>query len=64
MYVIFDVTTNTLMGPFDTEESAVGFKVEAEAELNDSNQSLDLYQLTEPTEWMLDNFSTSVVELV
>lgn len=55
-----DVTTNTVIGPFDSEDAAVMWQMHAADELNDANQDLDIYQLTDPMEWMLDNFATPV----
>jgi hypothetical protein len=63
MIVMLDVTTNTLVGPFETEEAAVEFKLNASEEINDPDQQLDLYELTSPLQWMLDNFtSVSLVD--
>lgn len=60
MFIMFDVTTNTVVGPFESEEAAVLFQLHASEEINDSNQQLDLYECVDPTQWMLDNFTVYV----
>jgi len=55
-----DVTTNTMIGPFESEEAAVLFQMHAADEINDKGQPLDIYECTDPMQWMLDNFATYV----
>lgn len=61
-YIMLDVTTNTVVGPFDTEDAAVMFQMHAAEEINDKTQQLDIYECTDPTQWMLDNFTVYVPE--
>ena len=60
MFIVMDVTTSTVIGPFDSEDAAVMWQMHASDEINDANQDLDIYQLTDPMEWMLDNFANPV----
>ena len=55
MYVIFDSTTETLMGPFNDYESAEMFALYASEDMIDGGASLTIEPITEPAEWVLDN---------
>ena len=62
MYVVFDEVAGTMIGPFNDEEAAVMWQLHSADMLNDPDQVLSIYQVTEPVEWMLDNFANPVLE--
>ena len=55
MYVVFDSTTETLMGPFNDYESAQMFVLYASEDMVDGGANLSIEPVTEPAEWALDN---------
>jgi hypothetical protein len=55
MYVIFDSVTQTLIGPFNDEESASMFLLYASDELADGGANLSIEFVSEPAEWAQDN---------
>ena len=56
MYVVFDNTTETLIGPFEAYEDAQMFLLHASELLLDGNVSdLTIESISEPQEWALDN---------
>jgi len=55
MYVIFDSLTETLIGPFNDEESASMFLLYASDELADGGVNLSVECVSEPAEWAQDN---------
>ena len=55
MYVIFDSVTETLIGPFNDEESASMFLLYASDELADGGANLSIEFVSEPAEWAQDN---------
>lgn len=55
MYVIFDSSTQTLLGPFNDYESAQMYMLYASDSLVDGGQCLSIEPVTDPTEWALDN---------
>ena len=55
MYVIFDSVTQTLIGPFNDEESASMFLLYASDELVDGGANLSIEFVSEPAEWAQDN---------
>lgn len=62
MYVAIDILTQEAVGPFDTEEQALAFVVEASDALGDPGLSFDIHQLLEPIEWALNNNAETTVE--
>jgi hypothetical protein len=56
MFVVFDSTTETLIGPFEAYEDAQMFLLHASDLLPDGNVTdLTIETLSEPQEWALDN---------
>ena len=60
MFVVHDVITDTMIGPFELEDDAVSFTVEASDILNDHSQELGIYELTEPQQWAFDNLAVEI----
>jgi hypothetical protein len=62
MYVVFDSTTETLIGPFNAYEDAQMFLLHATDILSDGNVAdLTIESISEPQEWAMDNsLDTSV----
>jgi len=62
MYVVFDSTTETLIGPFNAYEDAQMFLLHATDILSDGNVAdLTIESVSEPQEWAMDNsLDTSV----
>lgn len=61
MYIVHDTLTDTMIGPYQTEEDALRFLQEAADLLNDGDQFLAIYETVEAQEWALDNLATAVV---
>ena len=55
MYVVFDSTTETLVGPFNDYESAEMFVLYASEDMLDGGSNLSIEPVTEPAEWAIDN---------
>ena len=60
MYVVLDTLTETMVGPFNSEEEAVQFSMEAADLINDHSQNLDIYELVEPQQWAFDNLAVEI----
>jgi hypothetical protein len=60
MYIVFDKLTDTLVGPFNEEEEAIQFSMEAADLINDHSQNLDIYEIVEPQQWALDNLAVEI----
>lgn len=60
MYAVMDTLVKTLIGPFDTEEEAVQFCMEADSLV--CGTDMEIYELTEPQQWAFDNLATEVVD--
>lgn len=63
MYVIFDSTTQTLLGPFNDYESAQMYMLYASDSMLDGGQYLSIEPVTDPSEWALDNNLTMGVDV-
>jgi len=61
-YIVIDTLTDDAIGPFEEEEQAVKFVMEASDVLNDSGQTFSIYQTTDVTEWLLNNTATNITE--
>lgn len=55
MYVVYDTETQSMIGPFDSHEDAQSFIVKVEEMSNLKIDGLEVYGMTEPNEWVLDN---------
>lgn len=55
MYVLFDSTTETLIGPFNDYESAQMFLLHASEDLADGGENITIESVSEPMEWVQDN---------
>lgn len=55
MYVVFDSCTETLIGPFNDEDSANMFLLYASDDLPDGGANLSVECISEPAEWAQDN---------
>lgn len=62
MFVVHDVTTDTMIGPFELEDDAVSFTIEAGDLLNDISQELSIYEMVEPQQWAFDNLAVEIAE--
>lgn len=60
MYAVLDTLTGTMVGPFNDEEAAVQFSMEAADLINDHSQNLDIYELVEPQQWAFDNLAVEI----
>jgi hypothetical protein len=60
MYVVYDKLTETMVGPFNEEEPAVQFTLEASSLLNDGGNEFDIFELVEPTQWAFDNLTVEM----
>jgi len=60
MYAVMDTLIETLVGPFDTEEEAVQFVMEAESLV--CGTDMTIYELTEPKQWAFDNLAKEIVD--
>jgi len=55
MFVVHDQDTQSIIGPFNTNEDAVSFMTKVE-EMSQYNFSLiEVYDVQEPNEWLHDN---------
>jgi hypothetical protein len=54
-YIVMDTITCEAIGPFDNEQEAIDFTVEASLILAEDSVYLDIHQLLEPQEWAFDN---------
>jgi len=56
MYIVWDATTETIIGPFEAYEDAQMFLLHATDILSDGNiADLTIEPISEPQEWALDN---------
>jgi hypothetical protein len=63
-FIVIDTLTDDAIGPFEEEEQAIQFVMEASDVLNDSGQTFSIYQTTDVTEWLLNNTATNIKEEV
>lgn len=61
-YIVIDTLTDDAIGPFEQEEQAVQFVMEASDTLNDSGQTFTIYETMDVTEWLLNNTATNITE--
>jgi|LauGreDrversion4_2_1035121.scaffolds.fasta_scaffold147590_2 hypothetical protein len=61
-YIALDLLTQECVGPFDTEDQALAFSMEASDWLNERGLVFDIHQACSPTEWFLNNTSKLVEE--
>jgi len=55
MYLVFDGTTATYIGPFDTDEEARFFIDEMDFSLPGGSGGMEIEELVHPQEFVLDN---------
>ena len=62
MYVVIDVITSTLIGPFDEEQEAVDFQLHASDLLADVDASseLEIHELFTPQDWAFQNLDEEI----
>ena len=61
-YIALDLLTQECVGPFDTEDQALAFSMEASDWLNEKGLVFDIHQACSPTEWFLNNTSKQIEE--
>ena len=55
MFVIQDKSCDAMIGPFDTYEDAASFIAKVEDISGNNINSLEMYGVDEPNEWLYDN---------
>ena len=62
MYVVIDVVTSTLIGPFEEEQEAVDFQLHASDLLADvdAGTELEIHELFTPQDWAFQNLDEEV----
>ena len=62
MYVVLDVITSTLIGPFNEEQEAVDFQLHASDLLADvdSGSELEIHELFTPQDWAFQNLDEEI----
>lgn len=62
MYVVIDVITSTLIGPFDEEHEAVDFQLHASDLLADvdAGSELEIHELFTPQDWAFQNLDEEI----
>lgn len=62
MYIVLDVITSTLIGPFDNEQEAVDFQLHASDLLADvdSSSELEIHELFTPQDWAFQNLDEEI----
>ena len=61
-YIALDLLTQECVGPFDTEDQALAFSMEASDWLNERGLVFDIHHACSPTEWFLNNTSKIIEE--
>ena len=66
MYVVKDVITETLIGPFDAEQDAVDFQLHASDLLSDvdAGSELEIHELFTAQDWAFQNLDEEVASTV
>jgi hypothetical protein len=54
-YIAKDILTQECIGPFETEDDALAFTLEASDILGEEGLAFDIHQIFEPIEWALNN---------
>jgi len=62
-YIALDLLTQECVGPFETEDQALAFSMEASDWLNERGLVFDIHQACSPTEWFLNNTSKTIEEV-
>lgn len=55
MFMVFDATTGTYIGPFDSSDEAQFFVSEMDSVLEGGNDGMTLEELVHPQEFFMDN---------
>jgi hypothetical protein len=62
MFIVLDVITSTMIGPFNTEDDAVAFQLHAGDLLSDveNGQEFEIHELYTPQDWAFQNLDEEV----